>query len=112
MSQEHSTELARKFKHFIAFQRGEIDVLLKEGVPKTQIVRKLGISRSTLSRELERGTNENRNALIRRFIPKGKPIGAVAQEVIERVKQWINSLPRKLFGYRTLDEMFEEEINA
>ncbi len=27
------------------------------------------------------------------------------------VETWINSLPRKLLGYKTSDELFEEELD-
>ena len=59
----------------------------------------------------ERGTNENHNGLVRRFIPKGKKISAYSQEAIERVEQWMNGLPRKILGYKTPEELFEEELD-
>jgi IS30 family transposase len=49
----------------------------------------------------ERGTNENHNGIIRRFIPKGKSIDDVPESVIEKVEAFMNNLPRKRFGYRT-----------
>ena len=49
----------------------------------------------------ERGTNENHNAIIRRFIPKGKSIDDIPDNVIERVEAFMNNLPRKRFGYQT-----------
>ncbi|WP_145453424.1 IS30 family transposase, partial [Staphylococcus epidermidis] len=48
----------------------------------------------------ERGTNERHNGLIRRFIPKGKPISSVAGSTIRRVENWCNQLPRRILGYR------------
>lgn len=44
----------------------------------------------------ERGTNENANRLIRRFIPKGSNIDTVTQEEIRYIEKWINSYPRKI----------------
>ena len=49
----------------------------------------------------ERGTNENHNGIIRRFIPKGKSIDEVPDYLIERVEAYMNGLPRKRFGYQT-----------
>lgn len=58
----------------------------------------------------ERGTNEKQNSLIRRFIAKGKEIGNIADEAIQRIEDWINELPRKMFAYRTPRELFEEQL--
>ena len=56
----------------------------------------------------ERGTNENHNGIIRRFIPKGKSIDDVPDELIVRVQDFMNNLPRKRFGYRTPTEYLTE----
>ena len=58
MSRKHSTTTTRNFKHLIAYQRGEIQALLKEGMPKMRIAQKVGIVRSTLYEEFKRGTVE------------------------------------------------------
>jgi IS30 family transposase len=59
----------------------------------------------------ERGTNENHNGLIRRFIPKGKKISDYSQEAIARVEEWMNGLPRKILGYKTPEELFEAKLD-
>ena len=46
----------------------------------------------------ERGTNENINGMIRRFIPKGADIGVYTKEQVQKIEDWINNYPRKLFG--------------
>jgi len=56
MSHNHSTTSRRPFKHLSFKVRAQIEILLKQGLPKVQIARILGISRSTLYRELARGT--------------------------------------------------------
>ena len=56
MSDTHSTTKKRTFKHLDEFQRGQIQALLDEKLPKTQIAKRLGIARSTLYEELKRGT--------------------------------------------------------
>ncbi|MDW7730794.1 MAG: IS30 family transposase, partial [Bacillota bacterium] len=53
----------------------------------------------------ERGTNENINKLIRRFIPKGSSIDDYTDEDIQRIEHWINNYPRRIFGYRSSNEM-------
>lgn len=58
----------------------------------------------------ERGTNERHNGLIRRFIPKGRPISSVADETITYVENWRNHLPRKILNYRTPEECFQIEL--
>lgn len=46
----------------------------------------------------ERGSNENANKLIRRFIPKGADIGKFSHERIKMIEHWINNYPRRIFG--------------
>ena len=59
----------------------------------------------------EKGSVERHNGLIRRFIPKGKRITRYSDEQIAEIEVWCNSLPRKLLGYHTPDELFEEELD-
>ena len=59
----------------------------------------------------DKGTVERHNGLIRRFIPKGKRIDAFTSQQIDDVEIWCNCLPRKILGYRTPDEIFEEELD-
>ena len=46
----------------------------------------------------ERGSNENQNKLIRRWIPKGDDIGLYKNSDIQFIEDWINNLPRKMFN--------------
>ena len=41
----------------------------------------------------ERGSNENGNRLIRRFIPKGTDITLISEEFIQYIENWINNYP-------------------
>ena len=43
----------------------------------------------------ERGSNENANKLIRRFILKGADIGKFSHERIKMIEHWINNYPRR-----------------
>ena len=53
----------------------------------------------------ERGSNENTNRIIRRFIPKGTDIEDFSHYEIKRIEKWINNYPRKKLGYRTASQM-------
>jgi len=56
----------------------------------------------------ERGSNENANKLIRRFIPKGSDIGKYTDEMIERIQHWINNYPRKIFNFKCTNDILLE----
>lgn len=53
----------------------------------------------------ERGSNENNNRLIRRFIPKGTRIDDISDKEIKEIENWMNNLPRPMFKFRTALEM-------
>lgn len=59
----------------------------------------------------EKGSIERANGLIRRFISKGRRIDSYSPQEIANVETWCNTLPRKILGYRTPDEVFEEELD-
>ncbi|MCK5218180.1 IS30 family transposase, partial [bacterium] len=56
----------------------------------------------------ERGTNENHNKMIRRFIPKGTDISKVREGKIKEIETWMNNYPRKILGYKTPNEMVSQ----
>jgi len=47
----------------------------------------------------ERGTNENTNALIRQFFPKGTEFSKVSLKNIKRAQNMLNDRPRKTLGF-------------
>lgn len=49
----------------------------------------------------ERGTNENNNRMIRRWIPKGTEIDKISKEFIKKIEDWINNYPRAMFEYKS-----------
>lgn len=53
----------------------------------------------------ERGSNENANKLIRRFVPKGTDIGDLTDEDVRRIEYWMNNYPRRIHDYRTANDM-------
>lgn len=56
----------------------------------------------------ERGSNENSNRLIRRFIPKGTDITLISEEFIKYIENWINNYPRAMFKYKSTNQILEE----
>jgi len=60
----------------------------------------------------QRGTNENINKMIRRFLPKGTSFKDLTKEEVQRIENWINNYPRKMFAFRTSNEIYQEEIKA
>jgi IS30 family transposase len=55
----------------------------------------------------ERGTNENMNRMIRRFIPKGTDLSQYTKKEIQRIENWLNNYPRKILGYQTPQEVYQ-----
>ncbi len=58
----------------------------------------------------ERGSNENQNRLVRRKIPKGTNFDDRTEEEVKSIEDWINYYPREIFGWKTAEELFDEEI--
>jgi len=53
----------------------------------------------------ERGTNERTNALVRRWIPKGSSMKYVPQIYLDDICFEINTMPRKIFGFKSSCEI-------
>ena len=60
----------------------------------------------------ERGTNENHNRMLRRFIPKGTDIADFTDKEIKRIEAWMNHYPRKILGYRTPKQTAAELLQS
>jgi len=60
----------------------------------------------------ERGTNENINKMIRRFIPKGKDIGSYTKEEIQEIEGFINSTPRKVLEGYPSNTLYQQHTTA
>jgi IS30 family transposase len=56
----------------------------------------------------QRGTNENTNGLLRQYFPKGTDVSRWNAEEIAAVADTLNSRPRKILGWRTPAEAFNE----
>ena len=56
----------------------------------------------------ERGANENQNKLIRRFYPKGTDLAKVTQEELNKIQDFINNMPRKIFNGLSSNEYIKQ----
>src|SRR5574344_2254134 len=59
----------------------------------------------------ERGTNENRNGIVRRVLPKGSPFDAILDEEMRRIDYMLNDRPMKCLDWRTPREAFMSLLN-
>jgi len=55
----------------------------------------------------ERGSNENGNRMLRRFVPKGTDITNVTQKQLQKYEDWVNNYPCRLLGYQTANEAYD-----
>ena len=53
----------------------------------------------------ERGSNENGNGILRRFIPKGCDIGCYSKKEIREIQDWMNNYPRRILGGKSANEV-------
>ena len=96
-----AAKFRRTFKTITTDNGGEF--LNQEGIEKSCINKK---TRRTIVyychpySAWERGSNENANRLIRRFIPKSAKICDYTEKEIKRIEHYINNYPRKLFDGR------------
>ena len=104
----------------IAFRELFISITADNGVEFSNAE---GLERSILNKQVrtqlyfahpyssyERGTNENHNGIIRRFIPKGSDIGKEKKSTIRKIQDWMNNYPRKILGGKSPLEALIEEL--
>ena len=60
----------------------------------------------------QRPTNENTNGLLRQYFPKGTDLSRWSSEDLEAVAFTINNRPRKILGWKTPAEVFEEQLRS
>lgn len=61
-------------------------------------------------RSCERASNENNNKLVRRWHPKGSVFDDVKPSEIKRIEKWMNDYPRAMFGWKSSNEVLQEEL--
>ena len=58
----------------------------------------------------QRGSNENRNSMIRRYLPKRCEITMDMGRDLREIVDEINNRPMRILGYRTPAEAFTDEL--
>lgn len=58
----------------------------------------------------ERGSNENANRLIRRWLPKGTCFEKLTDTKVRVIETWMNSYPREILGWRSAGSLFDENL--
>lgn len=56
----------------------------------------------------QRGSNENMNGRLRRYLPKGFKIDTISQEELNKIATQANNTPRKCLGYLTPKEVISQ----
>lgn len=60
----------------------------------------------------QKGSNENHNGILRRYIPKQTDFTTLTQTELNLILQEINQRPRKCLGYETSSEAFQRELQS
>ncbi len=53
---------------------------------------------------------EKMNSMIHRILPKNTDITTVTQRGLDNVAEILNNMPRKIFGYKTPNEIWAENL--
>lgn len=60
----------------------------------------------------QRGSNENMNGRLRRYLPRSTDIKAVTEQELDQLAEKMNTMPRKCLGFRTPKELFLKHIKT
>ena len=94
--------LPKEFLKSLTFDNG------KEFAAFKQLVQALGLEVYFAKpyHSWERGTNENRNGIVRKVLPKGTPFDHILDEEMKRIDYMLNDRPLKCLNWRTPREAF------
>lgn len=107
LEKKYKSEFKNKFKTITFDNGGEFRdyKALERSYDNRKKKPRLSVYYAHPYRSCERGSNENANRLIRRFIPKGTVITNISEEYIKEIENWINNLLRPMFGFKSSLEM-------
>jgi IS30 family transposase len=54
----------------------------------------------------QRPTNENKNGLLRQYLPKGIDLSPYSHRDLEKIADSLNTRPRACLGFKTPEEVF------
>ena len=57
----------------------------------------------------EKGSNENMNGLVRKYLPSGTNLDTISQEDLDDIADELNNRPRKILAFQTPSEVLEGE---
>lgn len=60
----------------------------------------------------QKGSVEHANGITRRYIPFSMPYHQITQEFFDDYANKINNMPRKILGFETANEVFDELFNS
>lgn len=60
----------------------------------------------------QRPSNENTNGHLRQYFPKGTDLSRWSAEDLEAIAYALNNRPRKILGWKTPAEVFEEQLRS
>ena len=58
----------------------------------------------------QKGSNENMNGRLRRYLPRHTQLDQITQKELDRLAERMNTLPRKCLDFRTPKELFLKHI--
>lgn len=58
----------------------------------------------------QKGSNENRNGRLRRYIPRNIPIQAITTDFLQEISHKMNGIPRKCLGYLNPREALQGNV--
>ena len=84
----------------------------KENFNHHKLIRDLGINTYFCDPHCpwQKGSNENHNGILRRYIPKKTDLTKITQFELNSILEEINNRPRKCLGYETPAEAFKREL--